>query len=325
MSPSIYFLLNYYKGYDILNKQADFILLCKKDGDFNMMLNQVRTYYSDIGDELIRLMRIAPHNDALHRHTFFELVYVLHGTAQHYLGTEAVRLKQGDYFIIDTGSMHCYQQTEDFQIINCLFLPEYVDRALIHCPSLSALLSNQVMRFGVPMDMHTADRIYQDHTGEILCLFEKMETEYRDRKVGYAELLRCLLTQILVEAVRASDRAEQRKPPHEATVVMAEYLRRHFDQPLSLELMSKKIGYTPQYLSALFRHDTGMTLSEYLQRFRMEKACGMLKSNMDMDQIAQAVGYSDPRYFAAVFRKVKGISFYRMQKTERETKGSMRG
>lgn len=282
-----------------------------------MMLNQVKTYYSDIGDEQIRLMRISPHNDVLHRHAFFELVYVLRGTAQHYLGADVIQLKQGDFFVIDTGSMHCYQQTENFQIINCLFLPEYVDRALVHCPSLSALLSNQVMRFGVPMDMHTADRIYQDQTGEVLKLFEKMETEYRERKVGYAELMRCLLTQILVEAVRASNLAEQRRPPHEATVVMAEYLRRHFAQPLSLEIMSKNIGYTPQYLSAVFRRDTGMTLSEYLQRFRMEKACEMLKSNMNMDQIAQAVGYSDTRYFAAVFRKVKGISFYRMQKSEK--------
>lgn len=255
------------------------------------------------------MMRISPRGDKLHGHDFFELVYVIRGTATHYLGMEQMPLRQGDYFIIDTGSIHCYQDTHDFEIVNCLFLPEYVDRALAHCPSLSALLSNQILRFGVPVNIKTADRTFRDEDGEVFRRIETMEEEFREKQMGYMELLRCHLTEILVYAVRASDSAEQKRQPHNATAAMAEYLRLHYAEPLSLEELSLRLGYTPQYLSGLFRRDTGVTLQEYLQRLRIEMACRLLKEGtVPVEEVARTVGYSDSKHFSKVFRRYKGIS-----------------
>ena len=75
----------------------------------------------------------------------------------------------------------------------------------------------------------------------------RMEQEYAEKKTGHMELLRCLLTQVLVKAVRAS---EMKMPTlHPATMAAAEYLREHMDQPLSLEKLSDRCGYAPQYIS----------------------------------------------------------------------------
>ncbi len=262
-----------------------------------------------LSENQINMMRITPSGDELHSHDFFELVYVTRGSAVHYLGAGEMELHQGDFFVIDTGTMHCYQKTRDFQIVNCLFLPEYVDRALVHCPSLSALLSNRVMRFGVPVKIRTADRIFRDEDGRVLRLIEEMEAEYREAQTGYMELLRCKLTEILVYAVRASDLAEQKRRPHEATVAMAEYLRRHYGQPLSLDLLGRRLGYSPQYLSSVFRRDTGVTLQEYLQRLRVEEAERLLQAGtLPLSVIAQQVGYSDSKHFAKVFSRYKGVA-----------------
>ena len=43
----------------------------------------------------IRLMHIYPRNDQMHRHSFFELVYVVNGSATHHLGDERMRLQAG--------------------------------------------------------------------------------------------------------------------------------------------------------------------------------------------------------------------------------------
>ena len=129
----------------------------------------------------IHMMRIRPGNDQMHRHDFFELVYVVGGRASHHLEQERMTLLAGDYFIIDTGTEHCYRDTEDFEIINCLFRPEYIDRALADCPTLAALLSNQVLRFGVPMTVQAADRIYHDTDGTVGRLMTAMDEEFRQR------------------------------------------------------------------------------------------------------------------------------------------------
>ena len=56
-----------------------------------------------------------------HTHDFFELVYVVKGTAVHILNAEEGVLTEGDYFIMDYGSVHSYSKSEDFTLINCIF------------------------------------------------------------------------------------------------------------------------------------------------------------------------------------------------------------
>lgn len=269
----------------------------------------IRTYHTHVGNEQIRMMHIRPRDDDMHRHIFFELVYIVNGTATHHLGEEETKLNAGDFFIIDTGSAHCYRDTKDFEIVNCLFLPEYVDRALSSCTSLSSLLSNQVLRFGVPMDICAADRIFHDDDGTIGKIIKNMEDEFNEKQTGYIELLRCHLTQILVYAVRTSEEDEQSHTFHPATKSIVSYLKEHFAEPLSLENLSLSLNYTPQYLSNLFRKDTGMTIQLFLQRLRVEKACNLLDNqDLRLAEVARMVGYSDVKHFSMVFKSHKGVT-----------------
>jgi AraC-like DNA-binding protein len=268
-----------------------------------------KTYCKEIGEGQIHMMRISPSNDEMHRHAFFELVYIVSGTATHYIMEETAQLQAGDYFIVDTGSIHCYQGVRDFQIINCLFLPEYIDRALTDCPSLSSLLSNQVLRFGIPVNTQTADRIFHDTNGVVGRIIRTMEQEYAAKGTGYMELLRCYLTQVLVCAVRASEEAERIRTPHSVTTALVDHLRCHYTEPLSLTELSRKLNYTPQYVSSLFHKDTGMSLQEFLQRMRIEEACRLIEQGeQQMARIAQEVGYGDVKHFSRVFRRIKGVS-----------------
>lgn len=274
-----------------------------------MTASYIKTFSSQIGDGHIHMMHLHQRDRALHRHTFFELVYVLKGSATHWVEQDSAPLRAGDYFIIDPGSEHSYRDTEDLELVNCLFLSEYIDRALGDCPSLSSLLSNKVLRFGVPVDIRAADRIFHDGDGTVGRLIRQMEWEYAARRVGCMEMLRCYLTQVLVCAIRASEEAERTRIQHDATMAVVDYLQQHYAQPLSLDNMSRRFGYTPQYLSSLFRKDTGMTIQTFLQRLRVEEACRLMGNReLSLSSIAQAVGYSDAKHFSKVFRQHKGVS-----------------
>lgn len=274
-----------------------------------MNIQRMKVDSTTLGDGQIHMMHLQQQDRETHHHTFFELVYILNGTAIHHLEGHTVSLRAGDYFIIDPGSKHCYRDTQNLELINCLFLPGYVDRALDDCPSLASLLSNKVMRFGVPMDIHAADRILHDSDKSVGRLIRKMEQEYADKRVGHMELLRCWLTEILVHAVRATEERSQAKNQHDVTEQVVAYLHQNFVEPLSLESISKRFGYTPQYLSSLFHKQTGMTLQMYLQRLRIEEACRLMEQkSMSVAALAQAVGYTDTKHFSKVFRKHKSVS-----------------
>ena len=122
------------------------------------------------------------------------------------------------------------------------------------------------------MDICAADRIFHDDDGTIGKIIKNMEDEFNEKQTGYIELLRCHLTQILVYAVRTSEEDEQSRTFHPATKSIVSYLKEHFAEPLSLENLSLSLNYTPQYLSNLFRKDTGMTIQLFLQRLRPVEA-----------------------------------------------------
>ena len=263
------------------------------------------THSTPCVDGKIQIRRIESPRSHTHQHTFFELIYVVQGTAVRRMADAAITVSTGDYYVADPYSTHCHEESQDFEIVSCLFLPEYIDRAMADCPSISSLLSNKIMRFGVPVDLPLADRVLHDTDGSVRRIIKQMEKEYNDCRTGYMEMLRCYLTQVLVSAARACEA----RVPHEAVAKVMEYLKSHYTEPLSLDTLSELVGYTPQYLSSLFSEDVGMSIQIFLQRMRIEEACRMLAhTNLSVSEISAAVGYQDTRHFAKVFRRHQVIS-----------------
>ena len=87
-------------------------------------------------DGKIQIRRLSP-REYTHQHIYFELVYVLRGTAKRKMPDATIPVSPGDYYVANPLSAHGYEETQDFEIISCLFLPEYIDRALTDCPSIS--------------------------------------------------------------------------------------------------------------------------------------------------------------------------------------------
>ncbi len=80
-------------------------------------------------------------------------------------------------------------------------------------------------------------------------------------------------------------------------------------QCVSLQSVAQKVYMTPTYLSLLFKTNTGKTFIEHLTDIRISKAKDMLKSTHYKNyEVAEQVGYQDPRYFSQIFKKKVGLS-----------------
>ena len=76
---------------------------------------------------------------------------------------------------------------------------------------------------------------------------------------------------------------------------------------LSLSAHAQKIGINASYLSALFKKETGVTLTDYVSRRRVEYAIFLLNStDMQIQTIAQHCGMPDVNYFTRTFKKHTG-------------------
>ena len=76
---------------------------------------------------------------------------------------------------------------------------------------------------------------------------------------------------------------------------------------LSLSAHAEALGVNASYLSALFRRETGQTLSDYVARARAEQAVFLLNTTrMQVQSIAQHCGIQDVNYFTRLFKRVMG-------------------
>lgn len=81
------------------------------------------------------------------------------------------------------------------------------------------------------------------------------------------------------------------------------------DSDLSLKRFANELFLNTSYLSSLFKKETGLTLTDYVNQHRIGYAKRLLKSTtLSIQAIATAVGISDIHYFTRLFRRETGVS-----------------
>ena len=89
-----------------------------------------------------------------------------------------------------------------------------------------------------------------------------------------------------------------------------EYLTTHYnDQALGVSVVSKAFDFSESYFSQFFKDVMDKSFSNYLENIRLTKAKDLIcNSDMDIEQISVAVGYSSSTTFRRAFKRVVGMS-----------------
>lgn len=81
------------------------------------------------------------------------------------------------------------------------------------------------------------------------------------------------------------------------------------DEEVTVEAVTRELGYTRQYVSGRFHRITGRLLSQFLKEKRLEKAARLLRGgNVRVSQVARRCGFDSENYFRQQFRMRYGMS-----------------
>ncbi|OAB32967.1 response regulator transcription factor [Paenibacillus glacialis] len=91
--------------------------------------------------------------------------------------------------------------------------------------------------------------------------------------------------------------------------VAIKYIHEHYSEEIRLEDISAQVFVTPNYFSRIFKEETGQHFTEWLNKYRVEKAKVLLKdASAKIYEVAERVGYNDYKYFTHIFKKVTGLT-----------------
>lgn len=84
-------------------------------------------------------------------------------------------------------------------------------------------------------------------------------------------------------------------------------LSTRFHETLTLESLSRELGYSPYHLSHVFRWQTGVSIHQYLNQIRLRTALEMISDGCrNLTELAVSLGYSHHSHFSMAFRKSFG-------------------
>jgi len=123
----------------------------------------------------------------------------------------------------------------------------------------------------------------------------------------YFSHIKELLLETLNQLIQKIE-GEQESPKH-AIHLVDKYIKEHYKEDLSLNILAEKVYLTPRYLSSLFIQETGYGINKYIKNVRMEKAKELLKDKkIKLYEISKKIGYSNPNYFIKLFKKCEGCT-----------------
>lgn len=168
------------------------------------------------------------------------------------------------------------------EIINFSILNIYL-KSLKNASGLGANVNAiHTDRLGVIEQIHGSDRIDESREALLQLLTDMIDAiaAGRDKKMN----------DLVVKAIRTID-------------------MQYADSGLSVAKMAKELFVSENYLSKLFKNETGENFSQYLMKVRMDHAKKLLETtDSKIGEVAELVGYNDANYFSTCFKTVVGGS-----------------
>lgn len=266
--------------------------------------------------------------DKMHYHDYIEITYVTIGECEHAEENETLYAKNGALFVINPGVPHAnYRKGNDknrFVAYDIAFTPDFLDPSLTGTPDFSRIgesyLFRSLLKEGSKPFSHV--NLKDKSFYEIEYLFAKLLEEYTEKRDGYYDMMRTQLCELIIRILRKTNvkplKPQKKASQREYVKQAVQYIDTHYKERISVQYLAEKALCSKSYFSQTFKEYTGLSIFNYTQKIRIERACDMLwNTNMKIHAIATQTGFNDLKFFYTVFKKITKTtpSAYRQNQT----------
>lgn len=235
-----------------------------------------------------------------HYHYNYEIYYLIKGSVRYIIEDEIWDLEEGDLVFIPKNTTH-----------KSIKMPGRLDRTETERYLISSREKEIPTEFLHCFENHFY-RPDKEAGKRIKTYFEEMHKESKAPDEYSAFALQANLVKILCEVSRMPKGKQDTKALSKNDLLMQDaidYIKKHCEEDITLSFMANQFAFSKEYFSTVFKTSTGFGFNEYLNQMRVTKAIDFLvDTDMPITEISLCCGFNDSNYFAAVFKKIIGLT-----------------
>lgn len=225
------------------------------------------------------------------------LIYCMEGTGKYSVEGKEYLAKANQFFILPAGKPHSYacDKESPWTIYWIHFTGKHAD---IYA---QGALSPQDVKPSIHSRINHRNTIFEE-------IFHTLAQGYGLDSLRYVSSLLhyYLASMCYLKQYRDTERKETDLMLSEAAI---HFMNENIEKKITLEDIAKYLGYSVSHFSMMFKKQTGMSPSNYINNIKIKEACYLLKNtNMKINQICHKVGIEDCYYFSRLFSKTMGMS-----------------
>ena len=235
---------------------------------------------------------------APHWHNGLEILYLLEGSEDCYLGEEeCIRMKKGDFLVINSRVVHsvqCPRQCREMLIqipypMMKRFIPQ-IDGLEFVCEKITGR-KQRMDTFMVERALSTLAELHPFQSPE-----ETLEF--------YSQIYHLLAVLVKDFSVSVtSDKMEISEKYMERLGMITSYVKEHYMEEISLQEIARLVSLNPDYFTRFFKKYMGMTFLDYVNSVRMEHVVRDLqRTDLSVQKLLEIHGFTNYKLFMKMYK-----------------------
>lgn len=245
-----------------------------------------------------------------HWHNEMELIVIKKGEGTVYVDLKAYDVKANDIVILLPGQLHAIEQKDNFimEYENIFFQTDILSSSskdLCTSDFLQPLFQGRMTIPSVLTEHYSYHKDVTDCIAQIDSLSGK-------RPFGYQLAIKGLLYQIFYYLVANStykESSQKAKKSLDKMKTILTYIQENYSRPITVNEMANECYYSKSHFMKFFKDSMGMGFIQYLNEYRLNIACQMLRESSDsILNIAAMTGFDHLSYFNRIFKRKYGVT-----------------
>ena len=261
------------------------------------MAFKYENYKRGSGEFPIGLFSQSTYMEQAHHHIEYEIFYIDRGSVEFGIEDSVTTAKAGDVIFMHPGTNHYVKKIDEI---------EYHYYAMVFD---SSVLGNQGEPVRNTLDSIRVSRFIKLPDAVLMKLRDATKFA-QEKSFGHElfvksvlfDIISCvLLTNQYVE-ITDNRRAEQHHTVNAIEDTLS-YIREHYRENISLDDVLKITSYSKSHFIRLFKKNMGMNLTDYINKYRIEKSClDLIYTSKNVTEIATENGFNTVQYFSKTFK-----------------------